>query len=252
MPLWIGISPRCWRRWLSACKCPCMDTAAATARHSLSGWSSGAPKIATMASPMKLLMYPPQGVMAWLISVRYSLRNATTSWGVIFSDMAVKFRISEKSTATQRVSPPSCSSPLKSFSRTGGETTRPKMSRSRSRWRRPYVIRLNAFPSTPTSSFERTFTVAERSPACTCCAILLSSTSGTVICPEIKTEPTRTRDAASTVMSINRRLSWVGDWARATAVLVSSASTCKARCSGWATITPQPKPEKPESCARPS
>jgi len=55
-----------------------------------------------MASPMYLSTVPPYVKTASVITVRYSRRKVTTSSGVIFSDIEVKPRMSEKSTVMRR------------------------------------------------------------------------------------------------------------------------------------------------------
>ena len=84
----------------SAC---CISSAQATARPAWSGWSSGAPKYASMPSPMNLSSVPPwrnttsdhQGEV--LVQELDHLLGSS-----IRAAMAVKPRMSEKSTVTSR------------------------------------------------------------------------------------------------------------------------------------------------------
>ena len=66
----------------------------------------GAPQSAMIASPMNLSSVPPCSKITSTISVKYSLRSWAIASGPIDSAIAVKPRMSLKSTVVGRRSPP--------------------------------------------------------------------------------------------------------------------------------------------------
>ena len=75
------------------------------------GMAIGAPQSAMIASPMNLSSVPPCSKITSTISLKYSVRSRAIASGPIDSAIAVKPRMSLKSTVIGRRSPPSRTAP---------------------------------------------------------------------------------------------------------------------------------------------
>ena len=84
-----------------------ISIAACMAQSAASSLATGAPHRAMRASPMNLSSVPPCSNTIPTISVKYSVSSDAMSSGLIFSDIGVNPRMSEKNTTTGRLVPPS-------------------------------------------------------------------------------------------------------------------------------------------------
>ena len=134
--------------------------------------------------------------------------------------------MSEKSTAAQRVSPPRSRWPVRSFSRTSGDTIRPKISSSRSRSARPCAIRLNESLSAPISS-------SAPAPACASLSSAPGAPSPMVSCAAAKS-PRRTAFAASVSRRRGRTMVRARSSARSVTTAPTKSALSTARRVTWA------------------
>ncbi|MNL34593.1 hypothetical protein D3C87_1565740 [compost metagenome] len=175
--------------------------------------------------------------MIFTITAKYSFSISTTSSAVLFSEKAVKPRISEKKTTTSRLLPPT---PI-SFSIKSSATEVPWNFENKlltlSRSLRPSVIWSKASAKSPTSSCERTAARAFTSklPLETRLIISASFSIGEVSVIENKKIQKIAREIAEPATKIARRLT-----SRETSRIVSS-EVCEIKVIPKLVFTEAPK-----------
>ena len=106
-PMRSGGSPSACQRRLSPSSVSPIASALSMAWRACSGSSSGAPKTARMASPMKSLTMPRRAKIVAVMASKYSVSRAAICSGGMRSDSVVKPRRSLKRMDTWRRSPAS-------------------------------------------------------------------------------------------------------------------------------------------------